>query len=369
MRSNIKKFIVKHKNLYIFSRWLQHINDLDFYELLRGYYESDGDALVCKINNYKQISINPIIYEIFIGTDKIEIAGFCAVFYQVLLYLDFAYKMNFVPYVFWGPKFQYYDEKMCDKYENAFEYYFEPIKPDGIIHYDGTRYPHLRAIYRHTEIKKDSFYESTKDEDKIKQIARLYTKYIHLNIETKQYLVKTMSPVFDGKSILGVHFRGTDFKQGLADHPVMITVEDYIESVSELFSSGEYDAIFIATDDSEALERFKYRFGEKLLFYDDVLRSRTDVSVHNLQSERPLHHYKLGLEIIRDVYSLACCDGLVCGMSNVSFMARYVNVSIGKSYKKVVVLDHGLYEKDSVRSKYLRHKNHKEWNDRLNDKH
>ncbi len=78
---------------------------------------------------------------------------------------------------------------------------------------------------------------------------------------------------------------------------------------------------------------------------EDTLRSGNHSGAHESISERPLHHYKLGLEVLRDIYTLANCDSLVCGLSQVSIAAQYINAAIGRKFKKVVILNNGINEK------------------------
>ena len=51
---------------------------------------------------------------------------------------------------------------------------------------------------------------------------------------------------------------------------------------------------FLATDDSEAIDRFRETFGEKLVYYRDVIRSSGDETVMKSREERESHHYLLG---------------------------------------------------------------------------
>ncbi len=55
-----------------------------------------------------------------------------------------------------------------------------------------------------------------------------------------------------------------------------------------------------------------------------------------IDDERENHHYLLGLEIIRDVYTLAACTGFVCGMSYVSFVVQILKKAKIKSLKYFV---------------------------------
>ena len=67
-----------------------------------------------------------------------------------------------------------------------------------------------------------------------------------------------------------------------------------------------------------------------------------DESVAYSKSSRENHHYLLGLEALRDQYTLSACDGMVCGLSNLSITARLFKRGIFKEeYKDLVILDKG----------------------------
>ena len=100
----------------------------------------------------------------------------------------------------------------------------------------------------------------------------------------------------------------------------------------------------MASDDATVIELFKRTFGEDLLFYEDTYRSTDGSAIHynNEQVNRNLHKYLLGLEIIRDYYTLGYCDGLITGNSNVSICARIVKYSTDKQFDNLVIIDKGI---------------------------
>ena len=53
-----------------------------------------------------------------------------------------------------------------------------------------------------------------------------------------------------------------------------------------MFAAGKYDMVFLATDDSEAIDRFRETFGEKFVYYRDVIRSSGDETVMKSREER-----------------------------------------------------------------------------------
>lgn len=88
-------------------------------------------------------------------------------------------------------------------------------------------------------------------------------------------------------------------------------------------TEGGYEQIFLATDENSAVQSFKERFGDRVKTYADTYRDEDgDDSIAFSSSDRRMHKYLLGLEVLRDEYTLTQCDGLVCGYSNVTFMAR-----------------------------------------------
>ena len=78
-----------------------------------------------------------------------------------------------------------------------------------------------------------------------------------MNDQTNNYIQKQWQEILGNKKVLGVHVRGTDFGQGFRAHPKMISAEEFKQSVIKMMQTGEYDKIFLATDDSTALAVFK----------------------------------------------------------------------------------------------------------------
>ncbi len=195
---------------------------------------------------------------------------------------------------------------------------------------------YLVADGRDTECVKENTTENntyTLSEAEFQQYARLYKKYFKLNEITTHYLEREIATLFNkGERVIGVHVRGTDFKYQANYHPVFQGFEVFVRKTKELLESDHYDKIFIATDDEEALKLFQSEFGEKLVYYTDCARSTGNLGVHISKKKSP---YTLGNEILRDVYTLVACTSLVCGLSQVSFAARYIKAATGTEYEKI----------------------------------
>ena len=270
--------------------------------------------------------------------------GFFAEFRTTMNCLSFAERFHFVPYVYYNKEFCYAEDCIINGSDNPFEYYFEQpvgLKCDEVMSAKNVVY----ALGVHGDIaeqlNKNCFsYEIS--EEYINHIAGIMEKYIRFNTKTEKYLKRNISEILGNYKVLGIHYRGTDFKQNYNHHPIAITLENQISKVKEIIESGEYDRIFLATDDVRAIELYTKEFGEKVVYYEDVYRSEDNESVAFSKSEREKHHYLLGLEVLRDMYTLANCKGLVSGMSQVSNMARIMRRALHERYTHEEVINLGI---------------------------
>lgn len=349
----LKEKIIKNDKLYVLIRCIKSINDPNLSKLLKGYYEeasSQSAFIWIKRRGIQYPESHAVYYIVQEKTEnktaiKRSNVGFCAILHRTLVQLFFADYFDFTPVVEWGRESAYYDDEMDLVTKNVFEYYFNPVSP---IPYDAVsecamvveRSPNNWNLLMQRKAG-ESDYEAFESE--IDKLAYVYKKYIHLNEETEKYIYDCISSIKKGNEcVLAVHFRGTDFNLGLEDHPIAVAINKSLVKTKKLFETGKYDKIFLATDDSTAIEAFEEIFGENLIYYTDVWRTSGHCGPHNTSSGRPLHYYKLGLEVLRDIYTLANCDSLVCGLSQVSFAARYVNMSLGREFKELVILNDGI---------------------------
>lgn len=355
----VNDFLDRHDKLYAIVKCITHLSDPKYAGLLKGYYEKSSEYVTLLIEHRGEKYADKIIYDVRYSVpqkdnvSKRENGGFCALLRMTLLRWSFPDAMGMIPAVEWGSMSRYYDSGMDSVTKNVYEYYFEPVMQ--ISHSEVAECKHV--IEETNPSSSFFFMERTSDmaasyqvsQNEIDKLGYLYKKYVHLNRNSREYIDNGLNALLGdkGERLLGVHVRGTDFRWGAAKHPKVITVKEYLDKVKEVYSTGKYEKVFLATDDTNALKLFREEFKDNLLYYDDTFRSETLVGVQCSESDRPLHHYKLGLEILRDVYTLASCDALICGLSQVSFAARYVNVALERSFKELVILDKGINTENS----------------------
>ena len=296
------------------------------------------DSLI--VNHFGTKNPNKYIYCVVLDDDA-RFNGFCSLYRMTLMYLAYAENMMMTPVVYWGANTLYYDESISAK--NVFDYYFRPVSK---VDYSEA----LKSKFVINSKPADAGVYGTTGgysvpEEEIQQLALYVNKYIFLKEEVKQKFWKELENITDGGKTLGVHVRATDFNKGYNRHPVVVTPAEYLEETKKEMQNKLYEKVFLATDDNSVIDLFKNEFGEKLYYYENTFRSTTGEAIHygNQSTQRKHHKYQLGLEIIKDFYTLGFCSGLIAGNSNVSMCSRIIKESTGESYLSLNIIDKGTY--------------------------
>lgn len=346
----IKAFLNNHPKINYMQRVVRHRNDSAFVENVM-FIGHDPNSFRLQSNGEKNPDKN-----IFF----IEVNGAMGAMYRYMLYaLWEAECLGFIPVIKFHNNCIYREEHPVDGTNNAFEYYFS--QPAGITlseMYESKRVfsfelPHLARIeYDLGNLNPDSPAGYVVNEKYLTTLAEIARKYLHLNQKTKSFFESSFHKIFpqgdSGKKVLGVHIRGTDFALQWEGHPNMVTVEDFFSAIDEVLGKeGGFDHIFLATDDNTRLEAFKARYGERLSYYEDVHRGEgTRLAILDAL-DRENTHYLDGLEALRDMYTLAACDGLIAGLSQISISARIRRLADHGPFEYMKILDKGLYRSNA----------------------
>lgn len=287
-----------------------------------------------------------IVYMIPFDT---EAFGFCSQLTVLLNRINVADRLGMMPCVDWYASEFYKEEVPVHGTTNIFEYYFEPVggltveeaKKSCFVVYDdigkgyGFDWVHIPLVDRN--------YQYT--EADLERYAQLMKKYIHIRPDVWQTVHEGIEKLFQGKKVLGVHGRGGDMKLAFAAHAIHVSAQEYIQAAEEGLKKTGADYVFLGTDDREILEAFQAHFGDRLLYYKDVVRSAGRLHNCLVETQRPLHHYRLGLEILRDVYTLASCCGFISGLSYINCVVRFVKKTLGSRFAYMRIIDKGRREK------------------------
>lgn len=341
MAKSIEKLILsKYSRVHYIGKCIKKVREQEFVDFVLTA-DKDFNLIQFSQNGEENKNINIMIIH-----NVNSLNGFFAEFRCTLKLLAYAERYDFVPYVIYDNTYLYFEKDGVNNCYNPFEYYFEQVT-DIPYNSIAKSYNIFDAKPVHSymiDVKhgmSPGSYVTTMEY--LEELALIMRKYIRLNNSTDEYVRNSIQGLLlSDERVLGVHHRGTDYKKAYKGHPKCVTIEEKIQLVKTVID--RYDKIFIATDEQEAIEMFLDNFGDKVCYYKDVYRGTSDISVAFSKSDRQLHKYHLGLEVLRDMYTLARCDGLIAGMSQVSLCAQITKISEGKSYDYLNIVDKGIHE-------------------------
>ena len=315
---------------------LKHVNDKAYIEDFLG---QENDPLLWKFRTYGDANYKKALYVI---PENGNGWGFFAELRVLLVKLHFADRYGLVPYLQWGKNFSYSETEAVNGTYNAYEYYFnqpfitskEEVYASRLV----TIAKASHASFIDAEYKNEKYDVS---EEYLNDMATTYAKYIRLNDTVQKKTRTEIEKLLGDKKTLGVHFRGTDFHIGFKNHPIEVQLSQEIEQAKKGMEKG-FEQIFLATDEIKAINEFEKAFGDKLVYFEDVYRGASNESIAFSNDSRALHKYRLGYEVLRDVLTLAKCQGLIAGLSNVGNFTRIIKKSYNENYEYLDIINNGI---------------------------
>lgn len=286
--------------------------------------------------------------EIYYIEESSNVGGFFGLLRSVLISCCYADENGFVPYIKYAKTILYAEESIFCGTNNPFEYYFEQPMGSSVV-WKGLniikRKPeHLHGIEFKYNLNPVLAYHI--EANYINRMTQIYHKYIRLNSRTNSLIETSVKKLLNGKKTLGIHIRGTDFLKQFNGHPVPVTVEEYVEVIQKEVRIEEYDQVFVATDDIRCLKELKRKLSMPLVYYKNVIRGNSDKSVAFERNERKHNNYYLGLEVLRDAYTLAACDSFIGCLSQVDIFARIIKKSQDQEFDFLKIIDKGVFHND-----------------------
>lgn len=340
--TTVRQCLYKHPRLnliqYIIRKKLPSI------DACREMLDIEKNPLVVKYRHYGELNKGITIYHIYFGAKGERKMGYCAMLKFTLLYLAYADRMGYIPFIEWTKVLPYTEEDAVNGKYNGFEYFMMnpcTLTADEVLKSDLVVQSKPQDIFLIFDYKMSSAGSYKVGEHEIEIMSEMFRKYIKFNETGMSEILNPANELLSKGKCLGVHVRGTDFNKNFNGHPKAISVEKYISQVEKIFSEHRYQYIFLATDEVKTVKKFSEKFGKKLLYYD-VFRSENGDSIHyETVPKRKNNKYYLGMEILKDVYTLGHCDGLVAGFSNVSIIARVIKRNTGLRYEDELIINEG----------------------------
>ncbi len=257
----------------------------------------------------------------------------------VLNHLIKAKKLGYTPFVDMQNFHTIYNENLpVFNNENAWEYYFENFSNYTLDEiYDSKKVIITSNEFEQT-FEKDLISKEIKDNFKKEIIVK--NKYLKIveNIKKKNFL---------NKKILGVHFRGTSYKQS-PGHPLPASKSQMANFVAKLKKENNYDKIFLVTEEENYKKFFKDKFNDDVFFLNSAFRSNKNNAFKIYP--RYFHRFKLGREAIIETLLLSNADGFVYVTSNIASAAITWNLN---KYQKRYRINNGLNSNNIIISQFL----------------
>jgi hypothetical protein len=163
----------------------------------------------------------------------------------------------------------------------------------------------------------------TTEYSQIPEYREIFTKNIRLNPMMSDYVALWTSFLDERGPALGVHARGTDMRKAKS-HLAPPENHQLFRLVDKALERGGFDSIFVASEDERSLGAFVRRYGPRIITTDSF-RTAKRKKLSRMSSNVLEWRYVLGMQVIRDAWLLARCQGLVSGSSNVSEHAQVIN--------------------------------------------
>lgn len=152
----------------------------------------------------------------------------------------------------------------------------------------------------------------------------LLWSYLSIKSELMNYVDSFAERQFSNRTVLGIHYRGTDKKSEAKP----VTWEYVAATVSNYIAANPHvDSLFVASDEAEFIEWIGREFKHMdVLSHDDTLRSRNGIAIH-VQPELG-DNYTKGKEALVNALLLAKCDALIRTSSFLSAWSSIFNPSL-----------------------------------------
>jgi len=194
---------------------------------------------------------------------------------------------------------------------NAWEYYFLPLTPVNLDEVYASR-PVMLSTSFFPEGYPFSISRVPYLRDEAKHTIKVRPEILTEAEELKEQL-------FSDHKILGVHWRGQEMRTA-PGHWFPPTRDQMVEAIRLALDKGDFEKIFVVTEDEDYLESLVDAFGLAVISLPNF-RTRNPVNAYRIRP-RHSHMRKLGKEVLLDALLLSKASALIACTSNVAEGAR-----------------------------------------------
>lgn len=224
---------------------------------------------------------------------------------------------------------------------NAWEFYFNQPMGYGL----GDISKSKNIILSNGLITKQNNYPDiriAKNEELLKKWKNVFDRYFQIKDDLLTDFVEVKQKMFQGKRVLGVLARGTDYiSLRPKNHPIQPTTQQIIEKASEIMEKYHCDYVYVATEDEKIYNHLKNYFGNRMLAINTLRYSTNErENINDIISNKESNKYSKGREYLLTIWLLSQCNCLVGG--NVGGTQGALLMSSG--YEFQYIFDLGVYQ-------------------------
>lgn len=267
------------------------------------------------------------------------VEGLLSLIHRQVLYIDYARKQGFVPYVDWkNYKTQYHDGE-----NNAWEFFFKQpselteseVYTSKNVYLSGWTFKNINPLgLFESEIFFDSELEA--------KSYQLLKDNLVFNDEILK-MVEQESKQLNIESCIGVYVRGTDYvKLRPSGEYVQPNIEQVKQKVA-MFIKKYHAPIFLVTEDGEIFDELVQTFGNniRIVSYDTFIRNYDGDDVLSKSNVLDEDKKQRGQRYLVKMILLSNCKYLISSMTQGSKFSYALN---GAKYEDEYIFNLGLYQ-------------------------
>jgi len=258
--------------------------------------------------------------------------GFFSQFNFAMGQLDFAYSNNLLPIIDWS------SSQLSGGHGNLFEMLFNNKFEIGNITDENS----ILCPRAFEFIVKDQYYVwPVGYPPRCEKIFRMKEIVKHINFlfnnffEVKSDVINDIPiGINDDVKILGVHCRRSDMGISHPENVFVKSNEDFYNLSIKVFESGDFDKLYLATEEQEILDYFLERMPNKIIYQNckRIKKGEDTFWDKNFLENGPL----VSRQVLIDSLSLSKCNSLLTSISGVTYGSIFFN---GLQYENVYYFD------------------------------
>jgi hypothetical protein len=171
-------------------------------------------------------------------------------------------------------------------------------------------------------------------QDKLQRFKIIESK-LKINSRLQSKIDKALILLNLTDKTIGVHIRLTDMDRHHGSDYGRKSFEDYVYKIN-LALNEEHDKIFVASDNIESIEKLQKIYGDKIIYYDELMRPHSETTDDNKVGNEgfQLDHFNeesFWHDSFIDMFLLSKCGVLIHRVSNLSNAAKIYSNTLKKS--------------------------------------